>query len=56
MVDGEALVMTMLMISSNSMSRQGAITEFLIPKLGFLVSAELRESFWKIVDPLLFLG
>ena len=41
MVDGEAAVMTMAMISSNSPSRQGARTEFLIPELGFSVAAEL---------------
>ena len=37
MVDGEASVM--VMISSNSPSRQGARTEFLIPGLGFSVAA-----------------
>ena len=41
MVDGEAAVMMMAMISSKSPSRQGARTEFLIPKLGFSVAAEL---------------
>jgi hypothetical protein len=30
MVDGDASVMVMSMISSNSLSRQGAITEFLV--------------------------
>ena len=40
MVDGEALVMTMAMISSESPSRQGARTELLIPVLGFSVAAE----------------
>ena len=39
MVDGEALVMMMAMISSNSPSRQGARTEFLIPGIGFAVAA-----------------
>jgi hypothetical protein len=35
MVDGEALVMMMVMISSNSLSRQGARTEFLVPNRDF---------------------
>jgi hypothetical protein len=35
MVDGEASVMMMMMISSNSPSRQGARTEFLVPNCGF---------------------
>jgi hypothetical protein len=35
MVDGEPLVMAMVMISSNSPSRQGARTEFLVPDWGF---------------------
>ena len=39
MVDGEASVMMMAMISSNSPSRQGARTELLIPEIGFLVVA-----------------
>ena len=56
MVDGEALVMTMAMISSNSPSRQGARTEFLNPELGFAMAAELRNSFWKTIEPLAFLG
>ena len=47
MVDGEASVMMMAMISSNSPSRQGARTEFLIPELGFSVAAALRNSSWK---------
>ena len=45
MVDGEASVMAMAMISSKSSSRQGAITELLVPGLGFLVAAEQRNSF-----------
>ena len=49
MVDGEAAVMTMAMISSNSPSRQGARTEFLIPELGFLVAAELWSVSGRIV-------
>ena len=39
MVDVETSVMMMAMISSNSPSRQGARTEFLVPGLGFLVVA-----------------
>jgi hypothetical protein len=35
MVDGEASVMMMAMISSKSLSRQGARTEFLVPNRGF---------------------
>ena len=51
MVDGEASVMAMVMISSKSPSGQGARTEFLVPGLGFLVAAEQRNSFLKNVDP-----
>ena len=39
MVDGEASVAMMAMISSNSPSRQGARTEFLIPEIGFSMAA-----------------
>ena len=56
MVDGEASVMMMAMISSNSPSRQGARTEFLVPEIGFLVAAELWSVSGKSVDPLGFLG
>jgi hypothetical protein len=35
MVDGEASVMMMVMISSKSPSRQGARTEFLVTNRGF---------------------
>ena len=51
MVDVEALVMMMAMISSNSPSRQGARTEFLVPGIGFRVEAAQRTSFWKIFEP-----
>ena len=51
MVDGEASVMAMTMISSKSPSRQGARTEFLVLGLRFLVVAEQRNSFWKNVEP-----
>ena len=49
MVDGEALVMTMKMISSKSPSRQDARTEFLIRVFGFSMAAECRCVSWKIV-------
>ena len=39
LVDVETSVMMMAMISSNSPSRQGARTEFLVPGLEFLVAA-----------------
>jgi hypothetical protein len=35
MVDGETSMMMMAMISSKSLSRQGARTEFLVPNRGF---------------------
>ena len=52
MVDGEASVMMMAMISSNSPSWRGARTEFLISEIGFSVAAELWSVFGKSVDPL----
>ena len=52
MVDVEALVMMMATISSDSPSRQGARTEFLVPGIGFLVVAAQRTSFWKNFEPL----
>ena len=45
MVDGEASVMAMAMISSNSPSRQGARTEFLVPGLGFSGGGGAAELF-----------
>ena len=51
MVDVEASVMMMAMISFESPSRQSARTEFLVPELGFLVAAAKRNSFWKNVNP-----
>ena len=45
MVDGEALVMMMATISSKSLSRQGARTEFLTPRRGFAMAAEFRKGF-----------
>ena len=50
MVDGEVAVMMMAMISSNSPSRQGARTEFLIPGIGVLMVAELWKASGKSVD------
>ena len=51
MVDGEASVAMMAMISSNSPSRQGARTEFLIPEIGFSMAAEFWMSSGKVVEP-----
>src|SRR4051795_8392589 len=51
MVDVEALVMMMAMISSVSPSRQGARTEFLIPGIGFLVVAAQQTCFAKSSEP-----
>ena len=51
MVDGEALVMIMATISSNSLSQQGARTEFLTPERGFAMAAEFRKGFVKYGDP-----
>ena len=56
MLDGEASVMMMAMISSNSPSRQGARTEFLVPKIGFSVAAELWSVSGKASILLGFLG
>jgi hypothetical protein len=56
MVDGEASVMMMAIISSNSSSRQGAKTEFLVPNRGFWwwrCSGTLSE---KTSNPPWFLG
>src|SRR3954447_4183019 len=51
MVDVEALVMMIVMISSVSLSRQGARTEFLVPGIGFLVVAAQRTCFAKSSEP-----
>ena len=51
MVDGEAAVMMMAMISSNSPSRQGARMEFLVAELVFLSVVAERNSLWKYVEP-----
>ena len=42
MVDGETVMMTMVMISSESPSRQGARTELLIPGIEIASAAERR--------------
>ena len=41
----QELVMMMATVSSDSLSRQGARTEFLVPGIGFLVVAAQRTSF-----------
>src|SRR3954447_25945647 len=51
MIDVEALVMMMAMISSVSPSRQGARTEFLVPGIGFLVVAAQQTCFTKSSEP-----
>ena len=51
MVDVEALVMMMAMISSVSPSRQGARTEFLVPGIGYLMVAAQRTCFAKSSEP-----
>src|SRR3954447_7353971 len=51
MRDVEALVMMMAMISSVFPSRQGARTEFLVPRIGFLVVAAQRTCFSKSSEP-----
>jgi hypothetical protein len=51
MVDGEASVMMMAMISSNSPSRQGARTEFLVAELEFLSVAAKQNSSLENVEP-----
>ena len=57
MVDGEASVMMMVMISSNSPSRQGARTEFLVAETESL-SLWRRSGtlLWKTSNPPMFLG
>ena len=56
MVDGEASVMMMAMISSNSPSRQGARTEFLVAETESLSLAAKRNSFLKTSNPQSVLG
>jgi hypothetical protein len=56
MVDGEALGMMMTMISSNSLSWQGAKTEFLVPNRGFWWWRRSGTISGKNAKPPLFLG
>ena len=56
MVDGEASVMVMAMISSKSPSRQGARTEFLVPNWGFWWRLRSGTFSGKTSNPPLFLG
>jgi hypothetical protein len=56
MVDGEASVMMMAMISSNSLSRQGAKTEFLVPDRGFWWWQRNETLSGKTSNPPLFSG
>src|SRR4051812_33743903 len=56
MVDGEASVMMVAMISSNSPSRQGARTEFLVPNRGFWWWWHNGTLYGKTSNPPLFLG
>src|SRR3954453_23659934 len=51
MVDVDALVMMMAMMSSVSPSWQGARTEFLVPGIGFLVVVAQRTCFAKSSEP-----
>jgi hypothetical protein len=51
MVDGEAVVMTMVMISSESPSRQGARTELLIPGIEIAAAAERGCVSRNMVEP-----
>jgi hypothetical protein len=56
MVDGEASVMMMAMISSHSPSRQGARTEFLFPNQGFWWWQRSGTPSGKNAKPPLFSG
>jgi hypothetical protein len=56
MVDGEASVMMMAMISSNSLSRQDARTEFLVPNRSFWWWQRSRTLSGKNAEPPLFLA
>jgi hypothetical protein len=56
MVDGETLVMMVMKISSKSLSRQGARTEFLVPNHGFLWRQRSRSLSRKNAKPPLFSG
>jgi hypothetical protein len=54
MVDGEALVMMMAMISYKSPSRQGARTEFLVPNRGSSGGGAAELYLGKMPNPLCF--
>jgi hypothetical protein len=56
MVDGEASVMMMAMISSNTPSRQGARTEFLVLNRGFWWWQHSGTLSGKNVKPPVFSG
>jgi hypothetical protein len=56
MVDGETSVMMMAMISSKSLSRQGARTEFLVPNHGFWWWRHSGTLSGKNAKPSMFLG
>jgi hypothetical protein len=56
MVDGEALVMMMAMISSNTPSRQGARTEFLVLNRGFWWRQRSGTLSGKNAQPPMFSG
>jgi hypothetical protein len=56
MVDGETSVMIMAMISSKSLSRQGAKIEFLVPNRSFWWWRHNRTLSGKNAEPPIFLG
>jgi hypothetical protein len=56
MVDGETSVMMMAMISSNTPSREGARTEFLVLNRSFWWWQRSRTLSGKNAEPPLFLG
>jgi hypothetical protein len=56
MVDGEASVMMMVMISSESLSRQGARTEFLVLNHGFWWWRRSGTLSGKNAEPPIFSG
>jgi hypothetical protein len=56
MVDGETSVMIMMMISSKSLSRQGARTEFLVPNRGFWWWRRSGTLSGKNAEPPIFSG
>jgi hypothetical protein len=56
MVDGETLVMMMVMISSKSPSRQGARTEFLVPNHDFWWWQRNGTLSGKNAEPSMFSG